>query len=40
MNKIIGAYMHEFLDRDSKLYYEGTPNLKDHEFDILTKKQI
>ena len=38
MNKIIGAYMHEFLNRASKLYYEGTPILKDHEFDILAKK--
>ena len=30
--------MHEFLDRACKLYYEGTPIIKDFEFDILAKK--
>ena len=30
--------MREFLDRACKLYYEGTPIIKDHEFDILAKK--
>ena len=30
--------MHKFLDRASKLYYEGTPIIKDHEFDALAKK--
>ena len=30
--------MREFLDRACKLYYEGKPILKDHEFDILAKK--
>ena len=30
--------MHEFLDRASKKYYEGTPILTDAEFDILAEK--
>ena len=30
--------MYEFLDRACKLYYEGKPIIKDHEFDILAKK--
>ena len=30
--------MHKFLDRACKLYYEGQPILKDHEFDSLSKK--
>ena len=30
--------MHKFLDRASKLYYEGTPIIKDYEFDALAKK--
>ena len=30
--------MREFLDRACKLYYEGKPILKDHEFDSLAKK--
>ena len=30
--------MHKFLDRASKLYYEGTPIIKDHEFDALARK--
>ena len=30
--------MREFLDRACKLYYEGTPIIKDFEFDILAKK--
>ena len=30
--------MHKFLDRASKLYYEGTPIIKDHEFDTLARK--
>jgi len=30
--------MHEFLDRASKKYYEGTPILTDDEFDILAEK--
>ena len=30
--------MREFLDRACKLYYEGTPIIKDLEFDILAKK--
>ncbi len=28
----------EFLDRASKLYYEGMPIIKDHDFDALAKK--
>ena len=27
--------MQDFLDRMSKLYYEGTPAISDAEFDIL-----
>jgi len=30
--------MREFLDRASKLYYEGTPILSDEEFDLLAQK--
>jgi DNA ligase (NAD+) len=30
--------MHNFLDRACKLYYEGIPIIKDHEFDDLAKK--
>jgi len=30
--------MREFLDRASKLYYEGTPLLSDEEFDLLAAK--
>ncbi|HIG57955.1 MAG TPA: DNA ligase [Flavobacteriales bacterium] len=30
--------MHKFLDRACKLYYEGTPIIKDSEFDTLAKK--
>ena len=30
--------MHKFLDRASKLYYEGTPIIKDHEYDALARK--
>ena len=30
--------MHNFLDRACKLYYEGIPIIKDHDFDDLAKK--
>ena len=30
--------MHEFLDRASKMYYEGTPIISDEEFDLLARK--
>ena len=30
--------MYEFLDRACKLYYEGKPIIKDHEFDSLARK--